>query len=362
MSFAPTPEQEELRAVVRSYLADKSSERDVRRLMETDAGYDPEVWRQMAQQQGLQGLALPEEHGGSGFGFQEVGIVLEEMGRALLCSPYFSTVVLAATALMASGDAAAQKELLPQIAEGELLATLADVDEDLSAPASAAAAGNAWTVTGTKVFVLDGHVADVLLVSASDSLFLVDGTASGVQREVLPTLDATRKQARIRLSEAPAMLLGENGDGIRVLAYVRDIAAAGLAAEQVGVASRSLEMAVSFAKERVQFDRPIGSFQAVKHHCANMLIQVTSASAAAGYATWTVDHAPEELPLAASLAQAYCSDAAWQVAEQALHLHGGIGYTWEHPAHLYFKRAKSAQVLFGSPAEHRRRVAQHLGL
>ena len=358
MSFAPTAEQEELRDVVRSFLDDKSSEPAVRAAMVTDTGYDESVWTQMAQQLGLQGLALPEQHGGGGFSFHEVGIVLEEMGRALLCAPYFSTVVLAATALQAAEDAAAQRELLPRIASGELIATVA-VDE----PGLTAELGDSgWVLAGTAGVVLDGHVADVLIVSAGASLFLVERLAPGVVTQLLPTMDQTRKQAQVWFDQAPARLLGLEGDGQRVLDRVLDVAGAGLAMEQAGVAARALDMAVAYAKERVQFDRPIGSFQAVKHTCADMLVKVQSCSSAAGYAAWAVDHAPDELPTAAGIAQAYCSDAAWSVAEAALHLHGGIGVTWEHPAHLYFKRAKSSQVLFGTPAAHRRRVAELLGI
>ena len=358
MSFAPTAEQEELRAVVRSFLEDKSSEQAVRTVMATDEGYDQGIWTQMAQQLGLQGLALPEEDGGGGFSFQEVGIVLEEMGRALLCAPYFSTVVLAATALQTSGDTAAQRELLPRIASGELLATVAVEGHGISAEPG----DGDWVLTGTAGIVLDGHIADVLIVSSGTSLFLLNRTAPGVVTQLLPTMDQTRKQAQVWFDHAPARLLGLEGDGPRVLERVLDVAGAGLAMEQAGVAARALEMAVAYAKERVQFDRPIGSFQAVKHTCANMLVKVQSSVSAAGYAAWAVDHAPDELPTAASIAQAYCSDAAWSVAEAALHLHGGIGVTWEHPAHLYFKRAKSSQVLFGTPAVHRRRVAQLLGI
>jgi alkylation response protein AidB-like acyl-CoA dehydrogenase len=358
MSFAPTDEQEELRAVVRGFLNDKSSEQAVRSAMATDKGYDESTWKQMAQQLGLQGLAVPEEHGGGGFTFQDVGIVLEEMGRALLCAPYFSTVVLATTALRASGDVAAQRDLLPRIASGELIATVAHLEDDTTAERSDVG----WVLSGSKGFVLDGHVADVLVVRAGSSLFLVERTAPGVVTELLPTMDQTRKLAQVWLDRAPARLLGTEGDGSRVLDRVLDVAGAGLAMEQAGVAAQALDMAVAYAKERVQFGRPIGSFQAVKHTCANMLVKVQSSVSAAGYACWAVDHAPEELPTAASIAQAYCSDAAWAVAESALHLHGGIGATWEHPAHLYFKRAKSSQVLFGTPAVHRRRVAQLIGI
>ncbi|HZB71646.1 MAG TPA: acyl-CoA dehydrogenase family protein, partial [Acidimicrobiales bacterium] len=277
MNFAFSEEQEELRRTVRSFLEQKSPESEVRRLMETTEGYDPAVWEQMGSQLGLQGLHVPEEFGGSGYSYVELIVVLEEMGRALLTAPYFSTVVLAANALIHSGDDAAKKELLPGIASGETIATLAFTEEngrwdEAGITMTAKKGGDGYVLDGTKMFVLDGHTADVVLVAArSDagvSLFSVAGDASGLTRTPLSTMDQTRKQARLEFSGTPAKLVGADGEGWATLERVLDLAAVGLAAEQVGGAQYCLEMAVQYAKDRVQFGRPIGSFQAIKHKCA----------------------------------------------------------------------------------------------
>jgi alkylation response protein AidB-like acyl-CoA dehydrogenase len=374
MDFAFSDEQEELRRTVRSFLEDKSPESEVRRLMDTTEGYEPKLWQQMGEQLGLQGLAIPEEYGGSGFSFLELGVVLEEMGRALLCAPYFSTCVLAANALLLSGDAAAKEQYLPGLASGEQIGTLALCEDDgrwdeAGIAMEAAGSGDAWTLTGTKMFVLDGHTADLVLVAARTpsgvSIFAVDGRdsqASGLTRTPLGTLDQTRKQARLTFDAVPARLVGAEGAGWAVLAQVLDLAAVALAAEQVGGAQRVLEMSVEYAKVRVQFGRPIGSFQAIKHKCADMLVEVESAKSAAYYGLWAGSELNDELPSVASLAKAYCSDAFVHCAAENIQIHGGIGFTWEHPAHLYFKRAKSSQLFFGDPTYHRELLAQRIGV
>ena len=371
MNFAFSEEQEELRRTVRSFLEQKSPESEVRRLMETTEGYDPAVWDQMGSQLGLQGLHIPEEFGGSGYTYVELIVVLEEMGRALLTAPYFSTVVLAANALIHSGDDAAKKELLPGIASGETIATLAFTEEngrwdESGITMTAKKDGDGYVLDGTKMFVLDGHTANVVLVAArSDagvSLFSVAGDASGLTRTPLSTMDQTRKQARLEFSGTPAKLIGTEGAGWSVLSRVLDLAAVGLAAEQVGGAQFVLEMAVQYAKDRVQFGRPIGSFQAIKHKCADMLLEVESAKSAAYYAGWCAAELNDELPSVASLAKAYCSEAYFHAAAENIQIHGGIGFTWEHPAHLYFKRAKSSELLFGDPTYHRELLAQRIGI
>jgi alkylation response protein AidB-like acyl-CoA dehydrogenase len=371
VSLALSEEQEALREVVRQFLAARSPESAVRELMATERGYDPEVWSRMADQLGLQGLIVPEDLGGQGFGATELAVVLEEMGAALLCAPFLSTVVLAANALLVSGDRAAQEAVLPGIAAGRTLATLAVVegtgrwDED-GVEAVAVAQGASWRLTGTKPYVLDGHVADVVLVAARSaagvSLYLVDGDAPGLERTLQPTLDATRKQATLELRDVEATLVGTEGGAWAVIAAVRDLAAVGLAAEQTGGAQRCLDMAVEYAKVRVQFDRPIGSFQAIKHKCADMLLEVESARSAAWYAAVCAAEDSTELPAVASLAKAYCSEAYSHVAGENIQIHGGIGFTWEHPAHLYLKRAKASEVLLGSPTFHRELLVQRLGL
>jgi alkylation response protein AidB-like acyl-CoA dehydrogenase len=371
VNFAFSEEQEELRKSVRRFLDDKSPETEVRRLMETTEGYDPAVWSQMAQQLGLQGLAIPEEYGGSGYTYVELTVVLEEMGRSLLCAPYFSTVALAANALLAAGDDAAKKEYLPGIASGDTIATVALAEDsgkwdESGITTSATKSGDAWTLNGHKSFVLDGHTASLIIVPARTpagvSLFAVAGDAAGLTRTALSTMDQTRKQARLEFSGVPGRLIGSDGGGWDVLAKTLDLAAVALAAEQVGGAQKVLDMSVEYAKVRVQFGRPIGSFQAIKHKCADMLLEVESAKSAAYYAGWAAAEDSDELPVVACLAKAYCSDAYFHATAENIQIHGGIGFTWEHPAHLYFKRAKSSELYLGDPTYHRELLAQRIGL
>jgi alkylation response protein AidB-like acyl-CoA dehydrogenase len=371
MNFAFTDEQEELRKTVRAFMESKSAEAAVRELMETEEGYDAAVWKQAAEQLGLQGLAIPEEFGGSGYGFVELGIVLEEMGRALFTAPFFSTVVLAGTTLLQSGDEAAKQAHLPVIASGETIATLAVTEpngkwDESGIEATATKSGDTYTINGTKSFVIDGHLANLIIVAAKTdggtSLFAVEGDASGLTRTSLSTMDQTRKQAKLELKDVPGTLIGAEGDGTAVLDKAFDLIVVGLAAEQVGGAQKVLEMAVEYAKVRVQFGRPIGSFQAIKHKCADMLLEVESAKSAAYYGLWCASEDNDELPSVASLAKAYCSEAYFHAAAENIQIHGGIGFTWEHPAHLYFKRAKSSELLFGDPTYHREKLAQRIGI
>ncbi|MCC5951561.1 MAG: acyl-CoA/acyl-ACP dehydrogenase [Acidimicrobiia bacterium] len=371
MNFAFSDEQEELRSIVKSFLEKKSPEAAVREQMETESGFDPDVWSQMAEQLGLQSLIVPEEHGGQGFGYVELIVVLEEMGRALLCAPFFSTVVLATNTILQAGDDAAAKDLLPGIASGETIATVAFTEpagkwDEAGIEMAATASGDAWTLSGTKMFVLDGHTANVIIVAARTdagvSLFVVDGDAEGLTRTPLATMDQTRKQAKLEFDGVSARLLGTDGAGWDTLSTVLDLAAVGLAAEQVGGAQACLDMSVEYAKVRVQFGRPIGSFQAIKHKCADMLLEVESAKSAAYYAGWCASEMNDELPSVASLAKAYCSEAYFHAAAENIQIHGGIGFTWEHPAHLYFKRAKSSELLFGDPTYHRELLAQRIGI
>ena len=314
MNFAFSEEQEELRNIVRSFLENKSPEAAVREQMETENGFDEAVWTQMAEQMGLQSLIIPEEYGGSGYSYVELTVVLEEMGRALLCAPYFSTVVLAANTILQAGDDAAKKDLLPGIASGETKATLALTEangrwDEEGIEATATKDGDAWKINGEKMFVLDGHTADLIIVAAKTdagtSLFHLNSDAAGLTREALSTMDQTRKQAKLTFADTPATLIGTDGGGWDVLSTVLDLTAVALAAEQVGGAQLVLEMAVQYAKDRVQFGRPIGSFQAIKHKCADMLLEVESAKSAAYYAAWCAAEMNDELPSVASLAKAY---------------------------------------------------------
>jgi alkylation response protein AidB-like acyl-CoA dehydrogenase len=371
MNFAFSDEQEELRAAVRRFLAEKSPETEVRRLMDTTEGYDPAVWSQMADQLGLQSLTIPEEFGGSGFTYVELLVVLEEMGSALLCAPFFSSVALAANALLTSGDDEAKKSFLPGIASGETIATLAITEDNGKwdfggIECKAEKKGDGWVLDGHKMFVIDGHVANLIIVAARTkagvSLFAVQEDAAGLTRKPLPTMDQTRKQARLEFSGTPATLIGADGGAEAGLTKTLDLAAVALAAEQVGGAQHVLDASVEYAKTRIQFGRPIGSFQAIKHKCADMLLEVESAKSAAYYAAWAAAEDSDELPVVASLAKSYCSEAYFHAAAENIQIHGGIGFTWEHPAHLYFKRAKSSELFLGDPSYHRELLAQRIGI
>ncbi|MFG2372044.1 acyl-CoA dehydrogenase family protein [Streptomyces sp. NPDC048504] len=371
MDFAFSDEQDELRRTVRAFLADTSPETETRRLMETPDGFDRALWRRMGTELGLQGLAVPEEYGGAGCGPVEVGVVMEELGRALMCTPFLSSAVLATTTLLRSDDEDARKRLLPGLTSGELVGTLALTEDSARWDATgvqlnARASEGRWLLTGHKMFVLDGATADVVLTVARTEdgigVFWVDGDATGLTRTPLPTMDPTRRQARLDYDDVPATRLRTHGDGWDLVSQVLDRAAVALAAEQVGVASRALDMAVEYAKVRHQFGRPIGSFQAVKHLLADVLLEAESARAAAHFALLAAESEDPDLPAVASLAKAFCSDACLQATEQNIQVHGGIGFTWEHPAHLYLKRAKTSQLLFGDPAFHRELLARHIGL
>jgi alkylation response protein AidB-like acyl-CoA dehydrogenase len=376
VNFAFSEEQEQLREAVRKFLEAKSPESEVRRLMETTEGYDPAVWQQMANELGLQSLHIPEDFGGQGYTFVELGIVLEEQGRALLCAPYFSTVVLAANAILNAGTDEDKKTHLPGIASGETIATLAFTEPNGKWDASgitmeAKAEGDGFALSGEKMFVLDGHTADLIVVVARTagtsgedgiSFFTVAGDAAGLTRTALATMDQTRKQARLEFSGVKAQPLGAAGAGWAALSKTLDQAAVGLSNEMVGGAQFVLESSVQYAKDRVQFGRPIGSFQAIKHKCADMLLEVESAKSAAYYSAWAAAEDNDELPVVASLAKAYCSDAYFHAAAENIQIHGGIGFTWEHNAHLYFKRAKSSEILLGDATYHRELLAQRIGI
>ncbi|WP_020120450.1 acyl-CoA dehydrogenase family protein [Streptomyces canus] len=371
MDFAFSEEQEELGRTVRAFLADTSPETETRRLMETPEGFDRALWLRMGTELGLQGLAVPEEYGGAGCGPVEVGVVMEEMGRALVCAPFLSSAVLATTTLLRCADEDARKRLLPGLASGELVGTLALTEDSARWDAAgvrltARESQGSWLLTGHKMFVLDGATADVVLTVARTAdgigVFCVEGDAAGLTRAPLPTMDPTRRQARLDYQDVPATRLRTHGDGWDLVSEVLDRAAVSLAAEQVGVASRALDMAVEYAKLRHQFGRPIGSFQAVKHLLADVLLEVESARAAANYALLASENEDPELPAVASLAKAFCSDACVQATQENIQVHGGIGFTWEHPAHLYLKRAKTSQLLFGDPAYHRELLARRIGM
>jgi alkylation response protein AidB-like acyl-CoA dehydrogenase len=372
-------EQLELRAMAESFLLEHSSSEQVRAAMESDLGYDEKVWKQVAAELGWTAVHIPEEYGGLGLEYADLVALVEVMGGALFCSPFFSTVALGANALLAGGDDAQKQTWLPGIAAGTTRATLAFAEANgrsgvEGVEATFASDGDGFVLNGTKRYVVDGHIADLLIVAARTTgttgddgvgLFLVPGDAAGLTRTALTTIDQTRRLAEISLDDVrvPAdASLGMPGEAAPILDKTLQLASIALAAEQVGGADRCLEMAVAYAKEREQFGRAIGSFQAIKHKCADMLVLVEAARSALYYAACVASDDTDELPAVASLAKAYCSDAYFQCAAENIQIHGGVGFTWEYDCHLHFKRAKSSESLLGDPPHHRELVAKAIGL
>lgn len=373
MQFSFTDEQEEFRSVLRRYLTDKSPTTEVRRLMATDTGWEREGWRKLNQDLGLTAVHIPEEYGGQGFGYVELGIVMEEAGRALLCAPYFASTALAATAIMVAGSEEQKRALLPDIAMGEVVATLAMAEDggDWQAHATTLTAtpeDGGYRLNGRKSFVVDGHTADLIVVlarsadSAGDdglSLFTVQAGAAGLERQTLQTVDQTRKLARLTFDGVEAQLLGGEGEAAATVPQILDRAAVCLASEMVGGAERLREDTMDYIGMRMQFGRAIASFQAIKHKAADMLIEVEMAKSAAYYAAAAADDDADDLSAVASMAKAGAADAYMQTAINAIQLHGGIGFTWDNDTHLWFKRAKSSEVFLGDPSYHRERMLRH---
>ncbi|EHB58749.1 acyl-CoA dehydrogenase domain-containing protein [Mycolicibacterium rhodesiae JS60] len=366
MILTLSDEQQELAKAVRSLLERRLPESELRVLMATETGRDDGLWSALVQM-GLLGLTVPEEFGGLGGGWSDVGVVLEQAGRALLCVPYFSTAVLATATLMASEDAALQGKWLPRIAAGECTATAALGPDSHRRTTSSgelqasAGEGDRWTLTGNLSHVIDGLTADLLLVSADTgtgtALFAVDGSASGLVKTPLPTLDLTRKLSDLRFANVEATRVSGVVSADEVVETVLDIASMGLAAEAIGGMAAVLDTAVEYAKTRYQFGRPIGSFQAIKHLCADMLVDLELAKSAVYHALWAADNSPADLPTASCLAKLTGCDAYFRLSGTNIQIHGGIGFTWEHSAHLHLKRAKSSQLAFGDSVVQRRRLA-----
>ncbi|MGV0714210.1 acyl-CoA dehydrogenase family protein [Mycolicibacterium sp. XJ662] len=364
MSDADGVDLGDLREAVRGFLAARSSSGAVRAVMDSPAGYDDRVWRELTADLGLTAITVPEEFGGAGAGLPELAVVCEEMGAALLCAPYFATVALAIPTLLGSGDADAIREYLPALLDGSKTATVVfngalDAWDPDTVTLAARSDGTDYRIYGDTDRVLDGYTANVILAvantDAGTSLFAVDAVADGLSREPLATLDRTRKVARLRFDGVRGRLIGADGDATAGLERAYRLAVIALAAEQVGAAQRCQDMAVSYAKERIQFGRAIGSFQAVKHRCADMLVLVEGARSAMQHAAELPDG--HEQAVAASVAKLACSEAFLQVALDNMRIHGGIGFTWEHDAHLYVRRAKTSQLIFGSPDYHAQRLA-----
>src|SRR5262245_35224320 len=378
MDFGFSDEQELLRNAARDFLAKECPMTFVRQMMDDDRGFTDRFWKQMADL-GWMGLIVPEEFGGSGLNFVDLVVVLEEMGRCVTPGPFLSSSVVAGVALMEGGTASQKKELLPKLAAGTRRATLAQLEpsgrwDNDGVQLEAKHSGTGYTLSGTKLFVPDAHTADLLIVlgrtpgskgSAGLSLFLVDPRAKGVGISLLKTMDQTRKLCEVKLDGVAVgadAVLGTPEQAARLLDRIIDRGKVALCAEMCGGAQRVLDMSVEYAKVREQFGKPIGSFQAIQHKCANMLVEVESSKSVTDYAAWAVANDVAEAPLAAAMAKAYCSDAYRHASGEGIQIHGGIGFTWEHDMHLYFKRAKSSEVTFGDATWNRELVAQLINL
>jgi alkylation response protein AidB-like acyl-CoA dehydrogenase len=379
MDFGFSQEQELLRATARKFFGNECPSTFVRKMMDDPAGTTPELWQKLAEQ-GWLGLVYPEAFGGAGLGFVDLTVLMEEMGRVVMPGPYFSTVLLGGLAIFEAGSEAQKREWLTRIASGAARVTLAWTEPNARWDAAgvtleARHAGGRFTLSGTKLFVPDAHTADAMVVVARTasgaspedgvSLFLVPKDARGLAVTLLPTMDQTRKLCEVTLNDVSipaAALVGEPGKGWAPLGRVLARASVALCAEMCGGAQKVLDMTTEYAKIRIAFGRPIGSYQGVKHRAADMLVDVENAKSITYYAAWAVDENVPEAPLAASMAKAYVSDAYRKVASAGIQLHGGIGFTWEHDLHLYFKRAKGSEFSFGDATYHRERVAQLINL
>lgn len=356
IDFAVSDEQQLLRETANKWLADKADSERVRELMQTDDGFDPDEWAELAGM-GWLALPVPEDLGGAGYGWAEAGVLAEEMGRRLLCAPWLSSAVLATAALLeVRGEDA--DELLSALASGERRATLIHRLEDADVTFDGS------TVSGTARFVLDGATADVVLVpaSAEDGLALVAVDGGEVAATALPVLDLTRKQVELSFAEASGTVLATGDEAAAALDRARAVGAVVLANEQVGGAQEVLEMSVEYGRSRKQFGRAIGSYQALKHRMADTLKEVEAAKSAAYHALRVLDtDDAEETLVSSAIAVSYCGEVFERAAGHNIQNHGGIGFTWEHDAHLYFKRAKTSKLLFGGPKRWRDRLADHLG-
>lgn len=360
--FVFTEEQGQLRDAVRRFCTDHFDEAAVRRIMESDPPVDRALWARLGGELGVLGLAVPEADGGVGGNLVDHAVAVEQFGAALVCGPVFGTVYLSVPALVAAPSGPARDHLLTDLIEGTRTAAFAAAESaGALAPDAVPVTADGDTLTGTLPRVVDGSTADVILVAARASggvsLYAVDATAVGVTRTPLTTLDLTRPQAAVMLSDAPATLIAGPEEAPRVIEHALHVGAALLAVEQVGAAQHLLDLAVDYAKSRIQFGRPIGSFQAVKHRLADMLVDAEHARSTAYHAVWALTDGSDDAALCTAMAQAVCSAALSRIAADTIQVLGGIGFTWEHQAHLYFKRATTNAALLGSAEQHRARVA-----
>jgi alkylation response protein AidB-like acyl-CoA dehydrogenase len=383
MEFSFTEEQLMIQDTAQAFLAEVSDSEAIRRAMVLDQGYEPELWQRICNEMYWQTIHIPEQYGGMGLGYVELVAMLEQMGRYLLCSPFYSTVCLATNALLVAGSEEQKQQYLSQICEGSLTATLAYTSSNGLWNADAVQTtvkkeGDRFVLNGSFRYVPDGHTSGLIIMAARSedsmgeqgiSLFAVPADTDGIERNWLPTMDQTRKQAEIILTNVSlpiTALMGEEGQAWPHLEKVIELATVAVAAEQVGGAQQVLDLTVDYTKERVQFGRPVAGFQAVKHIAADMMLKTEVSRSAVYYAACVAQEAltggslAEELSEAASVAKSYCSDSYFKNAGDAIQLHGGVGFTWEYDVHLYFKRAKSSEVFLGNGVYHREKVAQLL--
>jgi len=356
-----TDEQNQLRTAVRKFCADNFDEQSVRRLMESDPPFDAKVWARLGAELGVLGLSVPEEDGGVGGTLVDQAVAVEELGASLACGPVFGTVFLAIPALVAASAGQARDALIAELVEGRRTAAFA-VPDRAGALGEVSVTADGDSLTGTVERVVDAGAADDLLVAARNAdglaLYSVDAAAAAVQRTPLVTLDLTRPQATVQLSSAPGQLIAGPDEAERVIEHALQVGSALLAVEQVGAAQHLLDLSVDYAKSRLQFGRQIGSFQAIKHKLADLLVDLEHARSAAYHSVWAIADGSDDPALSASIAQATCSAALSRIAADTIQVHGGIGFTWEHQAHLYFKRATTDAALLGTAEQHRGRVAE----
>ncbi|HVA82056.1 MAG TPA: acyl-CoA dehydrogenase family protein [Candidatus Binataceae bacterium] len=373
MDFGFSEEQEMLRDAAKRFLADNCPTKFVRQMMADATGHDQAFWKKIVEL-GWPGLLVPENYGGQGGAFLDLTVVIEEAGKALVPGPFFTAALLGVPLVVEGGSEAQKKELLPRMAKGEFIGTLAlaeaagRFDAD-GVQMKATKSGSDYTISGEKFFVPDAHVANGMAVAVRTSgsgekgitLLLVPTNAKGVTITQLKTVDMTRRLCHVKFDNVKASgILGKPDEGWPILSRVLNIATAGLATEMVGTAQKALDMAVDYAKTRVQFGKPIGSFQAVKHKCVDMMVLVENARSLVYYACWTVDTNNDEQKTAVPMAKAYASDMAKNVTSEAIQVHGGIGFTWEHDMHLYHRRALAGEANLGNGPVHRETVARAL--
>ena len=371
MNFSFSDDQVLLRNSVRSALDEQCKPAHVRAMFDDPRGYGEALWGEMAKL-GWLGLPFTEEQGGAGLGLVELAIVLEEMGRAAYPGPFFATVVLGGLGIQLAGNAAQKDRWLSAISAGKARATAALLEEHLdwdpaSTTATATPDGAGWKLSGVKRFVPWAHVADVILVPVRApegvSLFLMDPKSSGVTLSPMVGIDLANRSSEVRLDKVAVgsdAVLGAPGAGQSVLDSLLRRGAVMASAEMLGAARRCLDMSVSYVKVREQFGQPVGSFQAIRHRCSEMLLEAENAHAAVYYAAWALAAGAEDAAIAASICKAYVSDAARKVCGDSIQVHGGIGFTWEYDLHLYMKRAKALEPLFGDAEFHRELIVRHL--